>query len=100
MGGVSTLGEVVDYLAANETSNSYNDEGIDIYMTVGDAIDLIGREETMAKVRAKASEAMYKPTYAYTSENILRNWLHLLLFVAVFSLLSVITLEFIDKDKR
>ena len=100
VGGVSTLGEVVDYLAANETANSYNDEGIDIYMTVGDAIDLIGREETMAKVRAKASEAMYKPTYAYTSENILRNWLHLLLFVAVFSLLSVITLEFIDKDKR
>ena len=28
------------------------------------------------------------------------NWLHLLIFVAAFSLLAVVTLEFVDKDKR
>ena len=69
-------------------------------MTVGGAIDLIGREETMAGIRKTASEAMYEPAYENTSGNIINNWLHILVFVLVFAVLSVITLEFIDKDKR
>ncbi len=100
VGAVTTLGEVVDFLAGNEIVQDYWNEGLDIHMTVGDAIDLIGREETMAKVREKASEAMYEPDYAFTASNILHNWIHLLIFVGVFFLLSVITLEFVDKDKR
>ena len=69
-------------------------------MTVGGAIDLIGREETMAGIRKTASEAMYEPAYENKSGNIINNWLHILVFVLVFAVLSVITLEFIDKDKR
>ena len=100
IGGITTLGEVVDSLAANETVQGLRDEGLVVHMTVGDAIDMIGREETMARIDEKASEAMYEPDYAYTSENILANWLHILIFVIVFALASIITLEFIDKDKR
>ena len=47
-----------------------------------------------------ASEAMYDPDYSYTAGNILHNWIHILIFILVFALLSVVTLEFIDKDKR
>ena len=100
LGMVTTLGELIDALAADETVQSYRNEGIVVKMTVGDALDLIGREETMEKVLEKASETMYNPDYACTTPNILGNWLHLLIFVVVFALLSVITLEFIDKDKR
>ena len=96
----TTLGEVVDTLSANEDVQKYRQEGLVINMTVGDAIDLIGREEVMNRIKEKTSEAMYEPNYAFTRENIIRNWLHILAFAAVFALLSIITLEFIDKDKR
>ena len=96
----TTLGEVVDAIAANETVRKYRQEGLDIHMTVGDAIDLIGREETMNRILEKTSEKMYEPKYAFTKENVLKNWLHILAFAAIFALLSIVTLEFIDKDKR
>ncbi len=100
IGTITTVGGVVDYLAEDSTVQSNWDEGVDIYMTVGDAIDIIGREETMAKIEAAASEAMYEPDYENTGSNIIHNWLHLLIFILVFSVLSVFTLGFIDKDKR
>jgi hypothetical protein len=100
VGGVSTLGEAVDFLAESDTVQGCRNEALDIRMTVGGAIDLIGREETMAGIRKTASEAMYEPAYENTSGNIINNWLHILVFVLVFAVLSVITLEFIDKDKR
>ena len=96
----ATFGEVVDAFAANETVQKYRQEGMVIHMTVGDAIDLIGREETINRILEKASEEMYEPKYAYTKENIIKNWIHILVFAVVFALLSIVTLEFIDKDKR
>ena len=100
VGAVMTFGEVVDFLAADDTVRQYRDEGLDIHMTVGDAIDIIGREETMANIRKTASESMYDPAYENTGSNIIGNWLHILIFVLVFAVLSIITLEFVDKDKR
>ncbi len=96
----ASIGEIIDALAADESVKELRNEGLDIHMTVGDAIDMVGREEVMARVEEAASEAMYDPDYSYTSENILHNWIHILIFIVVFALLSVVTLEFIDKDKR
>jgi hypothetical protein len=96
----ASLGEIIDFLAADESVQGLRNEGIDIHMTVGDAIDMAGREEIMARVEETASEAMYDPDYSYTAGNILHNWIHILIFILVFALLSVVTLEFIDKDKR
>ena len=100
VGEIWSLGQVVDELAKDPDIQKYRGEGLTVKMTVGDAIDLIGREETMATVRRKASEAMYEPDYAATNMNVLNNWIHILIFIVVFALASIITLEFIDKDKR
>ncbi len=51
-------------------------------------------------IEQKAGEASYSPDYEKTEDNITWYWLHLLTFAAAFSLLAVITLEFIDKDRR
>ena len=100
VGFIGTFGDVVDFLAADATVSRYRDEGIDVSLTLGDVLDLVGRDETKALIEKKASEALYDPDYAYTKGNIVKNWIHILIFVAVFALLTVITLEFIDKDKR
>ena len=67
---------------------------------LGDILDLMGRRETKELIEKSASEKLYNSKYEYTGGNIARNWIHLLIFVVVFAVLSIITLEFIDKDKR
>lgn len=100
VGYITTFGDVVDYLAANEIVDEYRDETFTINMKLGDVLDLIGREETKTLIEETASKGLYNPNYAYTTDNIAHNWIHLLIFICVFALLSIITLEFIDKDKR
>ena len=100
IGYVTTFGEAVDFLSGDAMVQSLRDEGLTITTTLGDILDLVGREETKESVVKQASAAMYNPDYAYTKDNIVRNWLHLLIFIAVFAALSTITLKFIDKDKR
>ena len=48
----------------------------------------------------KAAQASYNADYENTEENITAYWMRLVMFVFVFALLAMITLEFIDKDKR
>ncbi len=100
VGTITTLGDAVDYLASSETVQGYRDESFDIKTTLGDILDLMGRKETKELIEKSASEKLYNSKYEYTGSNIARNWIHLLIFVAVFALLSLFTLEFIDKDKR
>lgn len=96
----TNFGEVVDLVAEDPAVQSLREEGITVTTTLGGLMDLAGREETKERIEKKASEALYEPDYAFTRENILKNWLHLAVFVGVFALLSILTLEFIDKDKR
>lgn len=59
-------------------------------------IDLIP-EDTISEMSAQMT---YHKIYEFKSENVTRRWIYLLEFAAVFILISVISLEFIDKDKR
>ena len=38
--------------------------------------------------------------YLYTTENLMKQWGILLLHCAVYAVISIISLEFVDKDKR
>ena len=100
VGYVTTLGDVVDYLASSAAVQRFRDTGFIVSTTLGDILDLVGREDTKALIENAASEKLYNSEYAYTGSNVIKNWIHLLIFIAVFALLSIITLEFIDKDKR
>ncbi|MBQ4176545.1 MAG: hypothetical protein II640_03660 [Lachnospiraceae bacterium] len=54
----------------------------------------------MDDTKIKKNNPSEESTELLKRENILKNWLHLAVFVGVFALLSILTLEFIDKDKR
>lgn len=41
-----------------------------------------------------------KPEYSSTTENIANCWFMMLLFIVIFAVLSTVSLEFIDKDRR
>lgn len=42
----------------------------------------------------------YKDDYDFSQEHLLQMWLMLILFIIVYGILSIVVLEFVDKDKR
>lgn len=100
MGGTFTIGEAVDYLAGNPDVQARRDQEITVHTTVGKVLDMVGEERVKAFLEEKAAAVSYNPDYDCTTENIVDYWAQLAVFVFAFALLSIITLEFIDKDKR
>lgn len=96
----TTLGEVIDYLNSSNELEQYKDNQIVYKTTLGEVLDKVGREETMKKISKASTEASSKEAYTRTSFNVIVNWIHLLIFIIVCSIASIITLEFIDRDKR
>ena len=68
--------------------------------TIGELMRIAGEDEIKSFIESNAAQASYNADYESTKENIADYWLRLVMFVFLFALLSVITLEFIDKDKR
>ena len=119
-----TVGQILDLLEKNEkTSNvdpaesekisqikeklskykkvqSYKEQQIPIKVTLGELMDMVGEKEVKAMIDEGARKASYKPEYEHSKDNIVHNWLHMSLFIFIFSVLSIIILEFIDLDKR
>ena len=65
-----------------------------------EVLDAFGEEKVKAYIEEAASAANYKPEYENDKDIIIGYWMWLLLFTFVYALLAMITLEFIDKDKR
>ena len=95
-----TLGEVVDLLSANPDVQEKRGETFELKTTVGQLMDLVGEEKVMHFIEEKAAKASYQPAYENSEDNIIDYWLRLMGFALLFSLLAMVTLEFIDKDKR
>ena len=95
-----TVGQVVEILKNSEYLNEHRDKVISLKTTVGDVLDIIGEENVKNFVQRKTAEAAHKPEYECTPKNIIRNWVMLGVFIAVFAALATLMLELIDKDKR
>lgn len=95
-----TVGAIVDFLKNNEALQGQRDRTITLKTTVGNVMDFLGEENVKEFIQSRTAAAAYKEEYARTPENVIRNWLMLCLFIAVFALLATVALELIDKDKR
>ena len=76
------------------------DKGVTLKATMGELIDAFGEEKVKDFVMKKTADAGYKEEYVRTNRNIIGNWLMIGLFIVLFAVLSMVVLEFIDKDKR
>ncbi len=94
------LGDLVDALAQNSFVQARRDQSYTFKTTFGELIDLVGEEKLQLYIQEQTAAASYIPAYEHSKDNILGYWSCLVLFIAVFSLISVFSLEFIDKDKR
>ena len=95
-----TVGEVVDRAAANPDIQARRDKTYTFATTLGGVLDIVGEAKVRTYLEERAAAASYVADYENTWENIVSYWLHLAAFIIAFAMLSTITLEFIDKDKR
>lgn len=100
IGAQMTVGELVDLIASNPDASSFRDKGISLKTTVGRLMEMIGVDKVKDMIQRQTAIVSRVPDYERTLENILAYWLKLVFFAGIYALLAMITLEFIDKDKR
>ena len=64
------------------------------------ALAEIERQGKLEEILAESGKAMQEAAYEMTKKNIYICWGHLLFFAALFAVLSIVVLEFIDNDRR
>ena len=95
-----TVGDLIDTIISNSEVQAHQSDGYTFESTVGGLIEMAGEDRVADILQNRVAEASQNASYDNTRANILNYWLRLLIFVLAFALLSTITLEFIDKDKR
>ena len=98
--GDATVGDIADLAAESPGVQKILNTSYPYTIRLGDLIDIAGKKNVKDMLEKKAAEAGYSPDYERTALNIIGYWFQLLGFIIVFAVLTVITLEFIDKDKR
>ena len=94
------LSTVIDALAEDPEVQKQRDLSYSVSITIGEIINTIGEDKVKTAVEEQTTAASRVAAYENTPENIFDYWVHIVMFAAVFSVLAVIFLEFIDKDKR
>ena len=100
-GQMLTVGDLIDIIVESEDDpEEFWSHTIHINTTVDQVIQLLGEESVKDYVVETLSATARDSAYEHSQENILGYWFSLLLFILAFSMLSIITLEFIDHDRR
>ena len=97
---IEGLNDFIDEINADPGVQEIRSESVTIKSTVGQIMDVAGEKEVKTFLEERAAEASALPEYQNSKENIVGYWMNLVLFIVVFALFAMITLEFIDKDKR
>ena len=97
---VVTVGQVIDTLAGTKYIQDQRDESYTFSSTMGEILNAIGRERAETYVKDLTARANYTPDYEYSKDNIIGYWCDIFNFVVICSILAVVFLEFVDKDKR
>ena len=96
-----TVGDIADQLGAdNPDASELRKEAVPYDTTIGDLLQIVGEDKVRSYIVENSSKAAQNPEYDYRQGNIAGYWVTLLLFAAAYALLAMITLEFIDHDKR
>ena len=94
------LSEAFDRVKKEPALQEYLGEKLNLETTVGTVLNAVGEQDVKDFIEENAAKASFVADYEGTKENIRGYWRRLYLFIFVFALLAMITLEFIDKDKR
>ena len=95
-----TFGELLDFANTSDTVQKRKDKSFTIKTTVGELMSIFGEENVKSFLQERTAEAAQKKQYDKSRVNVLINWFFLCVFILGFALMSTVSLELIEKDKR
>lgn len=98
--GEITLGDALDIIIEEPELEEFRNQDLDLTFRIGDMIDLIGEDRLRNAIQEKTGGVSQNPDYERTHGRIALYWAIIIFYAMVYGLLSIIVLEFIDKDKR
>ena len=96
----TTFGDAIDAFKESQAYENAKGKTFTFHVTIWKLIELIGVEKVQEFLQVNAAVTQQKPYYEMSQQNIANYWIHFLFFILAFGALSIVTLEFIDKDKR
>ena len=96
----TTFGDAIDAFKESQAYENAKGKTFTFHVTIWKLIELIGVEKVQDFLQVNAAVTQQKPYYEMSQQNIANYWIHFLFFILAFGALSIVTLEFIDKDKR
>ena len=101
--GINSINIAADYNSQKSSAiytafDGMTDDGENDMLTkVKNAMEI---PEVKDRIESYTATKLYKEEFEYSKGNLLRCWGILALFAAVYALIGLIALEFVDKDKR
>ena len=95
-----TVGDAIDSFRASKAYEENKDKEFNFSVTVWKLIEMMGEEKIKNFLQNDAAVTQIRPAYAMTKSNIAGYWFAFVAFIVAFGALAIITLEFVDKDKR
>ena len=98
--GIFTMEDAVDAILDSGLLQQFEGEEYDLRIRIGDLIDAIGEDTVRNYVMEATRIAGNKPAYERSYDNIGTCWLVMGGMTLLFAAAAMVSLEFIDKDKR
>ncbi len=104
--GVQGLCVISDYnhlpavMIWNKMTNAGDKISVGGGVSVKDIMTLIEENNMRDQILDKLGEANQRADFASTIDNLFQSWGYLIWFIIVFSIITVVFLEFVDKDQR
>ena len=100
--GLCTLGNYNSRPMVGLWNMIYKFRDMEVYDTkpIGEVLDWIQRENRLDEVLRAAGENNQSQEYLFTAGNLMNCWVHMIIITLICAVISVILLEFIDRDKR
>ena len=96
----TTMESIADLLLESGLLAQFEGGEYDLHLKLSEIIDAIGEEKVETYINEAARIAGHVDDYDQTVDNIVGCWFTLIGMSLLFAALSVVSLEFIDKDKR
>ena len=94
------VGDVLDLMAESRQLETVRNKEFAGSVTVGQIIELFGEDKVKKTIMEQSSRASRNAVYENTPPNILGCWYTLGFYALLYAFAAMISLEFVDKDKR
>ena len=84
----------------NKMLSSGNNIDIGGGVSVRDVMDVLTEQNMRELILDKLRIANQRPDFATIPHNLIESWIYLLWFVVLFAIVTIIFLEFVDRDNR